>query len=60
MSAFGQAWGPQGIAPSIVGSLIFALGSGGSVASVWTWIVGCLFLIPVALSLGEMQYTHVR
>jgi amino acid transporter len=54
LSTFGQAWGSQGLAPSIVGSLIFALGSGGSVASVWTWIVGCSFLIPVALSLGEM------
>ncbi|CAF0985013.1 unnamed protein product [Adineta steineri] len=54
LSAFGQAWGSQGLAPSIAGSLIFALGSGGSVASVWTWIVGCFFLIPVALSLGEL------
>lgn len=40
--------------PSIAGSLIFALGSGGSVASIWTWIAGCLLLIPVALALGEM------
>ena len=54
LSAFGQAWGSQGLAPSIAGSLIFALGSAGSVGSVWTWIVGCAFLIPVALSLGEM------
>src|SRR4051794_28833065 len=50
LSAFGQAWGSQGLAPSIAGSLIFALGSGGSVASIWTWIVGCLLLIPVALA----------
>ncbi|CAF1097120.1 unnamed protein product [Adineta steineri] len=54
LSAFGQAWGSQGLAPSIAGSLVFALGSGGSVSSVWTWIVGCFFLIPVALSLGEL------
>ena len=27
LSAFGQAWGSQGLAPSIAGSLIFALGS---------------------------------
>jgi amino acid transporter len=54
LSAFGQAWGSQGLAPSIAGSLIFALGSGGSVTSIWTWIVGCVILIPVALALGEM------
>ncbi|CAF3453886.1 unnamed protein product [Rotaria sp. Silwood1] len=53
-SAFGQAWGSQGLAPSIAGSLIFALGSGGSVAAIWTWVVGCILLIPVALALGEM------
>ena len=55
LSAFGQSWGAQGLAPSIAGSLIFALGSGGSVASVWTWIVGCTLLVPVALALGEMS-----
>ncbi|CAF3924510.1 unnamed protein product [Adineta steineri] len=54
LSAFGQAWGTIGLAPGIAGTLVFALGSGGSVASVWTWIVGCLFQIPVALALGEM------
>jgi len=55
LSAFGQSWGSQGLAPSIAGSLIFSLGSGGSVGSIWTWIVGCVLLIPVALALGEMS-----
>ena len=55
LSAFGQSWGAQGLAPSIAGSLIFALGSGGSVASFWTWIVGCTLLMPVALAFGEMS-----
>ncbi len=55
LSAFGQSWGSQGLAPSIAGSLVFAFGSGGSVASIWTWIVGCVLLIPAALALGEMS-----
>ena len=55
LSAFGQSWGSQGLASSITGSLIFALGSGGSVASIWTWIVGCILMLPVALALGEMS-----
>lgn len=55
LSAFGQSWGSQGLAPAIVGSLVFALGPGGSVASVWTWLVGCGLLIPAALALGELS-----
>lgn len=54
LSAFGQAWGTIGLAPGIAGTLVFALSVGGSVAAVWTWIVGCILLIPVALALGEM------
>ncbi|CAF1338875.1 unnamed protein product, partial [Didymodactylos carnosus] len=54
LSAFGQAWGAQGLAPSIAGSLVFSLGSGGSVTAFWTWIAGCVMLITVALALGEL------
>jgi amino acid transporter len=35
-------------------SLTFSLGSAGSVGMVWGYLVGCLSLIPVAISLGEL------
>ncbi|KAA8569742.1 hypothetical protein EYC84_001325 [Monilinia fructicola] len=44
----------MGIAPAIAESMVFSLGSAGSVGMVWTYLVGCLLLIPVALSLGEL------
>lgn len=54
LTVFGQSFGAMGIAPAIAESLIFSLGSAGSVGMVWTYLVGCLLLIPVALSLGEL------
>ncbi|KAF7920558.1 uncharacterized protein EAE97_011451 [Botrytis byssoidea] len=53
-TVFGQSFGSMGIAPAIAESMIFSLGSAGSVGMVWTYLVGCLLLIPVALSLGEL------
>jgi amino acid permease len=53
-TVFGQSFGAMGIAPAIAESMIFSLGSAGAVGMVWTYLVGCLFLIPVALSLGEL------
>ncbi|KAF3924063.1 hypothetical protein ABW21_db0208424 [Orbilia brochopaga] len=53
-TAFGQSFGAMGIAPAIAESLIFSLGSAGSVGLVWTYFLGCISLIPVALSLGEL------
>lgn len=54
LTVFGQSFGAMGIAPAIAESIIFSLGSGGAVGMVWTYLVGCLLLIPVALSLGEL------
>lgn len=54
ITVFGQSFGAMGIAPAIAESMIFSLGSAGSVGMVWTYLVGCLLLIPVALSLGEL------
>ncbi|KAG9232890.1 amino acid/polyamine transporter I [Amylocarpus encephaloides] len=54
LTVFGQSFGAMGIAPAIAESIVFSLGSGGSVGMVWTYLVGCLTLIPVALSLGEL------
>lgn len=54
LTVFGQSFGAMGIAPAIAESIIFSLGSGGSVGMVWTYLVGCILLIPVALSLGEL------
>ncbi len=54
LTAFGQSFGAMGIAPAIAESVIFSLGSGGAVGMVWTYLVGCILLIPVALSLGEL------
>jgi len=54
LTVFGQSFGAMGIAPAIAESIIFSLGSGGSVGMVWTYLVGCLLLIPVAMSLGEL------
>ena len=53
-TVFGQSFGAMGIAPAIAESMIFSLGSAGTVGMVWTYLVGCLMLIPVALSLGEL------
>jgi hypothetical protein len=53
-TVFGQSFGAMGIAPAIAESLIFSLGSAGSVGMVWTYFVGCILLIPVSLSLGEL------
>ncbi len=54
LTVFGQSFGAMGIAPAIAESIVFSLGSGGVVGMVWTYLVGCLLLIPVALSLGEL------
>lgn len=54
LTVFGQSFGAMGIAPAIAESMIFSLGSAGTVGMVWTYLVGCLLLIPVALSLGEL------
>lgn len=54
LTVFGQSFGAMGIAPAIAESIVFSLGSGGSVGMVWTYLMGCLLLIPVALSLGEL------
>lgn len=53
-TVFGQSFGAMGIAPAIAESIIFSLGSAGAPGMVWTYLVGCLSLIPVALSLGEL------
>ncbi|KAL3424067.1 amino acid permease [Phlyctema vagabunda] len=53
-TVFGQSFGAMGIAPAIAESIIFSLGSAGTVGMVWTYLVGCIMLIPVALSLGEL------
>lgn len=44
----------MGIAPAIAESIIFSLSSGGAVGMVWAYLIGCLLLVPVALSLGEL------
>jgi len=54
LTVFGQSFGAMGIAPAIAESIIFSLGSAGSVGMVWTYLAGCLLLIPVAASLGEL------
>jgi amino acid permease len=54
LTVFGQSFGAMGIAPAVAESVIFSLGSAGAVGMVWTYLVGCLLLIPVALSLGEL------
>ncbi|KAF4633009.1 hypothetical protein G7Y89_g5115 [Cudoniella acicularis] len=54
LTVFGQSFGAMGIAPAIAESIVFSLGSGGTVGMVWTYLVGCILLIPVALSLGEL------
>jgi amino acid permease len=54
LTVFGQSFGAMGIAPAIAESVIFALGSGGSVGMVWSYFIGVLLLIPVSLSLGEL------
>lgn len=54
LTVFGQSFGAMGIAPAIAESIIFSIGSAGSPGMVWTYLVGCLLLMPVAISLGEL------
>ncbi|KUJ15860.1 amino acid transporter [Mollisia scopiformis] len=54
LTVFGQSFGAMGIAPAIAESIIFSLGSAGAPGMVWTYFTGCILLIPVALSLGEL------
>ena len=54
LTSFGQSFGAMGIAPAVAESIIFSLSNAGAVGMVWTYLVGCLLLIPVALSLGEL------
>ncbi|TAQ90991.1 hypothetical protein B7494_g723 [Chlorociboria aeruginascens] len=54
LTVFGQSFGAMGIAPAIAESMIFSLGSAGAVGMVWTYLVGCLLLVPVSFSLGEL------
>ena len=49
-----QSFGAMGIAPAIAESIVFSLASGGATGMIWTYIAGCILLIPVALSLGEL------
>lgn len=51
-TAFDQSFGTMGIAPATAKSIIFSLGSAGVPGMVWTYLVGCILLIPVALSWG--------
>ncbi|KAI0997747.1 putative amino-acid permease [Podosphaera aphanis] len=53
-TVFGQSFGSMGIAPAIAESIAFSLGSAGTVGMVWTFLIGCFLLIPIALSLGEL------
>ncbi|CCU82386.1 unnamed protein product [Blumeria hordei] len=54
LTVFGQSFGSMGIAPAVAESIAFSLGSAGTVGMVWTFLIGCLSLIPVSLSLGEL------
>lgn len=54
LTVFGQSFGAMGIAPAIAESIIFSLGSAGAPGMVWTYLLGCITLMPVALSLGEL------
>ncbi|POS88071.1 hypothetical protein EPUL_000559 [Erysiphe pulchra] len=54
LTVFGQSFGSMGIAPAIAESIAFSLGSAGTVGMVWTYLIGCILLIPVSLSLGEL------
>lgn len=54
LTVFGQSFGAMGIAPAIAESIIFSLGSAGSPGMVWAYLAGCILLMPVALSLGEL------
>lgn len=54
LTVFGQSFGAMGIAPAIAESITFSLGSAGAMGMVWTYFIGCILLIPVALSLGEL------
>jgi amino acid permease len=54
LTAFGQSYGAMGIAPAIAESIFFSLSNAGAPGMVWTYFVGCITLIPVALSLGEL------
>ncbi|EPX71673.1 uncharacterized protein SOCG_01888 [Schizosaccharomyces octosporus yFS286] len=53
LSIFGQSFGSMGLCPAISGSLIFSMNCGGG-GMVWSWIIGCLCLVPVTISLGEL------
>lgn len=45
LTVFGQSFGAMGIAPAIAESIIFSLGSAGTVGMVWTYLVGCILLV---------------
>lgn len=45
LTVFGQSFGAMGIAPAIAESIIFSLGSAGTVGMVWTYFVGCILLV---------------
>lgn len=53
VSIFGQSFGSMGLCPAMAGSLIFSMNCGGG-GMVWSWIIGCICLIPVSISLGEL------
>ncbi|BFZ65498.1 polyamine transporter tpo5 [Saitoella coloradoensis] len=57
-AVFGQSFSSIGVVPAIGSSLIFALGAGGSAGFVWSYFVGTLFLIPTALTMGELASAY--
>lgn len=53
LASFGQSFGAMGLAPAIAESIIFSLGSADVPGMVWTYLVGCILLIPVAFVFGR-------
>jgi hypothetical protein len=53
LTLFGQSFGAMGITPAITEPMISSLSSASVVWMVWTYLIGCLLLIPVALTLNS-------
>ncbi|EPY53284.1 hypothetical protein SPOG_03814 [Schizosaccharomyces cryophilus OY26] len=53
LSVFGQSFGAMGLCPSISGSISFSMNCGPS-GMVWSWFLGCVCLLPIAISMSEL------
>lgn len=54
LEVFGVSFSIIGLLPSIASVLFYAIPNGGPVGMVWGWVIASIFLLCVAMAMGEL------